>query len=182
MVGKIIRQFRQAKDWSLAELSKQSGVALSTLSRIETGRMTGTLESHVQIARSLGVRLAELYAALDPAGPATELHRAGERSRVSYSGREAHVRFLAHSSLQKRMLPVKVHLPPRKSTSRERSPDGTEKFVYVLKGLLEISVGEETVKLKPGDALYFRASLPHTFINPGTTPLLALCISAPPAL
>lgn len=181
VIGKILRQFRQAKGWSLAELSKHSGVALSTLSRIETARMTGTLESHVKIAQALGVRLAEFYAALDP-GPALELLRNEEASRVSYSGREAHVHLLSRSSLQKQMLPVKLQLPPHKSTSRERSPEGTEKFVYVLKGLLEVSVGEETVRLKPGDSLYVRASLPHGFANPGAAPVLALCVSAPPSL
>ena len=78
--------------------------------------------------------------------------------------------------------PVKLQLPPHKSTSRERSPEGTEKFVYVLKGLLEVSVAEETVRLKPGDSLYFRASLPHGFVNPGAASVSALCISTPPAL
>lgn len=181
-IGKTVRKLRQVKGWSLAELSKYSGVALSTLSRIETGRMTGTLESHVRVARALGVRLAELYTALDPAGPATELHRAEEPGRPSYSGREAHFRLLTRSSLQKQMLPAQLQLPPHKKTSREKSPEGTEKFVYVLKGQLEVSVEEETIKLKLGDALYFRASLPHHFTNPGTAPVLALCVSAPPAL
>ena len=180
-IGKVLRRLRQTKGWSLAELSKHSGVALSTLSRIETARMTGTLESHVQIARALGVRLAEFYAALE-AGPALELHQNEAASRTLYTGREAHFRLLSRSSLQKQMLPVKLQLPPHKSTSRERSPEGTEKFVYVLKGLLEVSVAEETVRLKPGDSLYFRASLPHGFVNPGAASVSALCISTPPAL
>lgn len=181
-VGKIIRQFRQAKDWSLAELSSRSGVALSSLSRMETGRMTGTLESHVRISRALGIRLTELYAPLDPAGPNTELHRAKEAARSSYTGRDTHFQLLTRSSLRKQMLPVRLELPPHKNTSREQSPEGTEKFVYLLKGHLEVSVGEETIALKPGDALYFRASLLHGFTNSGATPVQALCVSAPPAL
>ncbi len=175
-IGKTLRQLRQTKGWSLAELSKHSGVALSSLSRIETGRMTGTLESHVQISRALGVRLADLYAAVDPAGPATEIHRTQEE------GREVHFRLLTRSSLQKRMLPVRLQLNPHKNTSKERCPEGTEKLVYLLKGQLEVTVGEERIKLKTGDALYFRASLPHEFANTSTSPALALCVSSPPAL
>ena len=181
-LGRRIRQLRQGRGWSLEELSKHSGVALSSLSRIETGKMTGTLESHVQIARALAVRLSEIYAALDPAGPATEIYRAQEKTRETVVGRAACVQILAKSSLKRAMLPTEIHLGPHRDTEQKRSPEGTDKFVYLLKGNLRVSVGEETVELKAGDALYFAASRPHTFTNLGANPVMALCICSPPAL
>ena len=182
-VGKKIRQLRQSKGWSLAELAKRSGVSLSSLSRMETGKMTGTLESHMDVARAFGIRVTELYASLEPAGPAAELHRAEETStRALISGKESTFRVLTSGALQKEMLPLQVSLPPKKSTPHERAPEGTEKFIYVLKGSLEASVGEERFQLRPGDSLYFQASLPHFLTNSGSGPAVALCLSAPPAL
>lgn len=41
-IGKRIREARKAKKITLVELSNLTGVAQATLSRIETGVMTGT--------------------------------------------------------------------------------------------------------------------------------------------
>lgn len=181
-IGKKIRQLRQGKGWSLAELAKHSGVALSTLSRIETGKMTGTLESHTDVARAMGVRLTELYASIDPAGPAAEMHREEEPARSLIAGKETRLHVLTGNALQKEMLPLRITLPPKKSTPKERAAEGTEKFLYLLKGQLEVVVGEERFRLKTGDSVYFQASLPHLLANPGTSAAVALCVSSPPAL
>ena len=44
MIGKIIHKLRKDRKMTLVELAQKSGVALATLSRMENGRMTGTLE------------------------------------------------------------------------------------------------------------------------------------------
>lgn len=180
MVGKKLKELRQDKDWSLAELAKRSGVALSSLSRMETGKMTGTLDSHLRVARALGVRLAELYAGLDSAGPAVELIKEGADAVAS--GKGATLAPLASLPLQKKMLPALLHLPPKKSTQKQRGPAGSERFIYVLKGQLEATVGEETVRAVAGESIYLQASLSYTLSNPGATPLVAVSVSCPPAL
>ncbi len=181
-LGRKIRELRQAKDWSLAELAKKSGVALSSLSRIETGRMTGTLESHIRVARSMGARLSELYASLDDAGPAIEVKPAEESSDPIAAGKGAFLAVLTSSPLQKKMLPALIHLAPKKSTQRQRGPAGSERFIYVLKGQLEVTVADQKVRANPGESVYLQASLPHTLANAGSTPLSAVSVICPPSL
>jgi len=181
-IGKKMRSLRQAKDWTLADLSKRSGVALSTLSRIETGSMTGTLESHVKIARALGVRLPELYADVDPLEALVEHRRGGSPSNKFLTAKGASFMILTSAALKKKMLPVLVSLQPGKSSQREQSPVGVEKFLYLLKGHLEIAAGEEQFRMSPGDCLYFQASLPHLLKNVGSKPALALSMTCPPAV
>src|SRR5882757_9175179 len=60
-IGSKMLALRKAKRMSLTELSQTSGVQLATLSRIENMKMVGTLESHIQIAKALGVDVTELY-------------------------------------------------------------------------------------------------------------------------
>ena len=172
--GRKLREIRQKKDWSLAELAKRSGVALSSLSRMETGKMTGTLESHLRIARALGARVSELYASLDPAGPAVEVRKAEELSDPVLAGKGA--------LLQKKMLPVLVHLAPKKSTPQQRGPAGSERFLYVIKGQLEAKIGDQVARAETGESLYLQAFLPHTLSNTGSTSLLALSVTTPPTL
>ena len=181
-IGRKLREFRQAKDWSLAELAKRSGVALSSLSRMETGKMAGTLDSHLRIARALGIRLSELYAGLDAPGPAAEVKRAEEPADPLSTGKGAFLRVLASAPLQKKMLPMLVHLPPKQSTQKQRGPAGSERFLYVLKGQLEVTVGEQKVRAGPGDTIYLQASLPHLLTNAGSTPVQAVSVTCPPSL
>ena len=181
-LGRKLREMRQKKDWSLADLAKRSGVALSSLSRMETGKMTGTLESHLRVARALGARVSELYASLDPAGPAVEVRQAEETGDTLVAGKGAVLAVLASTPLQKKMLPALVHLAPKKSTQKQRGPAGSERFIYVLKGQLEAAVGDQVVRAGTGESLYLQASLPHTLMNPGSTPAVALRVTTPPAL
>jgi phosphoribosylamine-glycine ligase len=53
--GEIIHGLRKEKKITLLELSEKSGVALATLSRIENGKMTGTLKSHMNICKTLEI-------------------------------------------------------------------------------------------------------------------------------
>ncbi len=181
-IGKKIRQLRRTRDWTLADLAKRSGVALSSLSRMETGRMTGTLESHIRITRALGVRLPELYADLDAGGSPLEIRRNSEEADRLGQGKGAWLTALATGISQKKMLPVLVRLQPGRSTRQQQGPVGTERWLYLLKGKLEIVAGQEQVRLNKGDSLYLQGSLPYQLKNVGHGPALALSVSSPPAL
>ena len=176
-----MRDLRLAKDWTLAELAKRSTVALSSLSRIETDQMTGTLESHIKIARSLGIRLSELYEDLDPLGAPAE-YRQGMPPDRFVSGKGASFALLTKEGLRKKMLPVIIHLQPGKNTPREQTSAGIEKFIYLLKGSIEVTAGKEAIRMNAGDSLYLQASYPHLLKNSGSHPALILSIASPPSL
>jgi transcriptional regulator with XRE-family HTH domain len=180
-IGKKIRQLRQTKDWTLADLAKNSKVALSTLSRIETGKMTGTLESHIDIAKALGVRLPELYAQIDPNQETAEVHRGTGSGKKVTTSKGTVLTLLASGSFRKKMLPALLSLSAHKSTSSESGPAEVEKFLYLLQGQLELTVGKEKLSLKAGDSAYFQAASPHTLKNTGSGTAQILVATAPPA-
>ena len=180
-IGKKIRQLRQTKDWTLADLAKHSKVALSTLSRIETGRMTGTLESHIDIAKALGVRLPELYAQIDPNQEAVEIYRGANSAKKVATSKGTVLTLLASGSFQKKMLPALFTLSAHKSTASETGSAEVEKFLYLLQGHLELTVGKEKLTLKAGDSAYFQAACPHTLKNVGSSTAQVLVTTAPPS-
>ena len=69
-LGTHIQQIRKIRKMSLTELAQSSGVQIATLSRIENGKMTGTLGSHMNIAKALGVDITEIYQGLQENAPA----------------------------------------------------------------------------------------------------------------
>ena len=60
-IGKKIKDLRIEKGMTLGELSRKTGVATATLSRMENDHMAGTLKSHMRISKALGVSITEIY-------------------------------------------------------------------------------------------------------------------------
>ena len=182
-LGTRLRTLRTEAKLTLAELSKLSGVALATLSRIETGRMTGTLESHMAIAKTLGIPLPDLYREVAAETPLVVVHRKTQTDgdRFVY-GQGATFQMLTSKVFAKRMMPMLLTLAPGKGTQSEASQPGVEKFLYVLSGIVEAQVGADRQRLRAGEALYFAASLTHHWRNAGRTVAQCVCVTSPPAL
>jgi len=184
-IGGRLRAIRKDRNVTLLELAQTSGVDAATISRIETGRMAGTLESHLKLAKALGVKLTELYAGLEQAqgkgAVAMQPPSARTEVYVHQAGRSS-MAMLTTEILKKKLMPVLVTIEPGGSTHKEEARAGTEKFLYVLEGELEAKVGEETHALKRDTTLYFDASLPHSFRNPGRATAKCLSVVTPPAL
>ena len=184
-VGARLRALRKTQKVTLTELAKASGVDAATISRIETGTMTGRLESHMRLCTALGVKLTELYAGIEEArvrdavtvqGPLKEgevyVHETGKSSMV----------MLTTDVLKKKLMPVLVTIEPGGSTHKEEAKVGTEQFLYVLEGTLEARVGEATHALKRGSSLYLDASIPHSLKNVGKSIARCLSVVTPPVL
>ncbi len=181
-IGSRLRKLRKERDITLEELSEKSGVALATLSRMETGKMTGTLESHNSICKALGVSIAELYRELEDEDKVVESVPAHNRTEHFIHATKVKYELLVTKTLDKKIMPLLMKLGPGGKTQEEKNKPGVEKFVYILKGGFTAAIGDESYSLKHGDSLYFDASLPHSFTNNDKGEAEAICIVSPPAL
>lgn len=55
--GSLIEAAREERGWSIAELARRTGVSRSLVSRIESGLMSGSLDTVVAIAKQLDIDL-----------------------------------------------------------------------------------------------------------------------------
>lgn len=172
-LGERIRQLRKEKKITLIEVSKKTGIAQATLSRIETGTMRGTVESHEKIADVLGISLAELYAGIDKRYDKTTLTKPDER-KVTYHSKNVQIEVLTQEITKKKISPLLITLQPQSETQKEQTERGVEKFLFLLEGEVRVRLEKEEFMLKPGESLYFEASLPHQILNekPKTARLL----------
>ena len=164
-VGNRVRELRKAKKVTLVELSKQTGIAQATLSRIETGSMVGTVESHRKIAEALGLGLGELYAPLDRRYQEIVHAKKEAPRKVVHQGRGCQIEMLTQEVTKKKITPLFVTLAGNAQTAGEQNERGVEKFVWVLDGEIEVKLEKETYPLRTGETLYFDASLPHRLAN-----------------
>lgn len=181
-IGKRLRQLRKEKDITLEELSKKSGVALATLSRMENDKMTGTIQSHTSICKALGISIAELYQKLEDETKVIEPVSKSDRTEHFVHAKKAKYELLVMKAMEKKLMPLMIKISAGGETQEEKNKPGVEKFVYILSGSINAKVGNKKYPLKKGDSLYFDASLPHTLKNTSNTEAEAICIVSPPAL
>lgn len=182
LIGNIIRRLRKEKKMTLSELSERSGVALATLSRMEHGKMTGTLKSHMKICEALEIQLPEFYRELSPAGKTVQVRTREDKPDIFVHDKKHSVEVLASKVLTKKMMPVLIRLEKGASTHQDKTKPGVERFIYVVEGKVEAAIGEERYALAKEDTLYFESSLPHSFKNTGSSESRLICVTCPPIL
>lgn len=184
-IGARLRLLRKQQKMTLIELSKASEVDIATISRIETGRMTGTLECHIKLASALGAKITDVYAGIEEERikDAVTVQSGGERSNVYVhdTGRSS-LTLLTSDIFKKKLMPVLITVEANGRTNAEEAKVGTEKFLYVLEGQVEVVFGERSYSLKKSSTLYCDASVPHYFHNPARKQAKILSVVTPPVL
>lgn len=181
-LGKKLNQIRKEKRITLKDLSKKSRVAIATLSKIETGLMTGTLESHTKICKALGIPLSELYQNLESESKVVHVNRKKDDRDSFMHADGARSEILTPKITDKKMLPTLIHLGKGAKTHSDENNPGSEKFIYVLKGLLAVEINKAEYLLATGDSIYFDSSTQYVLKNKGNEPVEAFCVLTPPQL
>ena len=65
-LGRILKELRRHRNWTLREMSERSGIPVSTLSKVENDRLTLTYDKIVQLSENLEIPISELFAETEP--------------------------------------------------------------------------------------------------------------------
>jgi transcriptional regulator with XRE-family HTH domain len=180
-IGEKLHAIRKAKRISLTELSEKSGVQMATLSRIENQKMVGTLDSHMQIAKALGIDVTELYKGMSHKDALIDFGQDKNTEIFTHSD-EASFEILTKNIMNKKMMPTLIRIEEGGKTNKEQAQNGAEKFIFVLDGHVEVNVNNQTFTLHKFNTLYFDASLPHYFRNTGKGVAKLICVGTPVSL
>ena len=188
--GDTIRAIRKKLGLTLNEVGHRTGMAVSTLSKLEKGRVSLSFDKLLSISKALGVDMAEL---LEPA-PHHEAASTGLRGRrvVQRAGEGQLVEtrsykqlYLATELLHKRMTPIVVELRARTMDEFKEEFGGLirhpgEEYVYVLDGELEFhSELYAPLRLAAGDSMYFDSEMGHAYLNASEPPCRVVVSCAP---
>ena len=166
-LGKRVREIRLSHNLTLEEASQRTGLARSTLSKIENEQISPTFQAVQKLASGLDIDIPQLFATAKESRCAgrRDITRAGE-GRAHPTPTYEH-EMLASQLTNKRMLPYK-------STVRSRSFDDYpswvrhdgEEFLLVLSGKVRFySEFYEPVELEAGDSSYYDGSMGHALIS-----------------
>lgn len=167
MVGTRIKNYRESKSISLAEMAERTGLSEDQIIRIEDNKDFPSLAPLIKIARVLGVRLGTFLDDHDTLGPVVSRKKEVKES-VSFStdqtSSHTHMNYYALSSDKagRHMEPFIIQIAPKKEgVDFILSSHEGEEFIYCLEGLVEISYGPETYILEEGDSIYYDSIIAH---------------------
>lgn len=154
-VGPRLKQLRQRRDITLSDLAAETGISISTLSRLEAGLRRPTLEQLLPLARAHGVTLDELVDAPETGDPRINL-----RPIPTSDGRT----ILPLSRRPGGIQAYKFILPTGRDDAEPelRTHEGYD-WAFVLNGRLRLVLGEHDLVLEPGEAAEFDTRTPHWF-------------------
>ncbi|MGW5452408.1 MULTISPECIES: helix-turn-helix domain-containing protein [Nocardia] len=150
-IGPRLLALRRGRGLTLHELSGETGISVSALSRLETGKRRPTLDLLLPLARAHRVSLDQLIAA--PATGDPRVHLIPRRSRNGSM-------VVPLTDYPGRMQVFKQVLGP--NTPRLVTHAGYE-WLYVLAGDLRLILGEQELLLRPGEVAEFDTDQPHWF-------------------
>ena len=167
-VSRRIRGWREDDDLTLQELAELSGLATSTVQKVETGQMMPSLAVLLKLAHGLGRPISEMLA---DAGAETDVFysRACERKPLRIGGAVAAER-LSGDLLKSTLETWQVTLEPGASSGSDPMQYEGEELVVCGEGLVRFRIGDEEYLLRAGDSLHFRACIPHSWHNDGSVP------------
>ncbi|MYT75461.1 MULTISPECIES: helix-turn-helix domain-containing protein [unclassified Streptomyces] len=155
-MGPRLRAARERHGATLTGVGCATGIAVSTLSRIETGRRRPSLEMVLRLAKEYGVSLDEL-AGTAPARTPRALSFGDDKAVLPLT------RYVGGLHAHKHVLPA-VEEPP--APPRQVSHEGYE-WLCVLYGRLRLALGDRTLVLTAGDIAEFDTRTPHGVANAG---------------
>jgi transcriptional regulator with XRE-family HTH domain len=177
-VGAHLKAVRQMYGLSQRELAKRAGVTNGLISLIEQNRVSPSVSSLKKVLDGIPMALADFFT-LDLGGQPQVFFPREELSDIGTASVELR---LVGSRLAKRNMSI-LHerYAPNADTGEEMLTHAGEEGGVIVKGKIELTVGGETRILGPGDAYYFKSSLPHRFRNVGRDECELVSASSPPS-
>lgn len=146
-----LRAIRRSRGLTLAEVAGRAGMAVSTLSRLETGARRIALDHLPPLAAALGVSADDLLGARPP-DP-----RVGRQAPHDHDG----ITFWPLSAVAPPGAPRAFKMRIRVDREPDlRAHEGHE-WLYVLSGRVRLVLGDAEVEAGPGEALEFSTLTPH---------------------
>lgn len=182
--GVFLRELRTEKGWTLAEVSERTRIPVSTLSKIETGKMSLSYEKLLRLSQGLEIDITQLFAAA-AALPAA-MHTATGRRSITPAGEGPSIQTATYNYtypsadlLNKTLNPMIIDIKVRSIDDfGDLMRHSGEEYVLVLEGECEFHTDMYAPShLKTGDSAYFDASMGHGYVAVGEGPcrILSVC-------
>ena len=159
-VGKKIKKVRTQKKMTLEQVANDTGCSIDYLKSVESSKEMPAVGTLLRIARALQIDSGDLL---------KEQQDNLEARAKAYSKRTKNYAYatLTPGAENKHLKAFRVKIKAMQEHKGVGYQHEGEEFVYVLKGDIEIAVGDHVNTLKANDSLHFNSGIQHNIRNIG---------------
>lgn len=163
--GRRMKALRQEAEISMETLASDTGCSIERLQRIEADRVLPTVSEVIRISKALSVDPGSFLSAEEKESHKRKIEAYRKRTEAySYTP-------LTPGAKTKHMKAFLVQIDPCSDHDMVEYQHEGEEFIYVLKGKLEIRVGEHLRMLEQGQSIHFNSGIRHQLRNVSDVPM-----------
>ena len=163
-IGERIKALRTGQKLTLKEVSAATDLSIGYLSQLERGLTSIAQDTLKKVAAALGADADELTQR--PARGTKPVIRSYEREVLRVDGSSIIEYAMTNLGPDGAMFPRLVEIRPQRQVEEgEPYAHEGEEFVYVLEGILTLTLGGETTDLYPGDGAHYKSTVSHNWCN-----------------
>ena len=155
-----LRGLRDAMDMTVEDLAAQVGASPEDVRSYESGEHEIPVSFLFNVAQAFQVDLTVLMSGKEAHLHTASLVKNGKGMSVERR-KDYDYKSLAYRFVGRRMEPFVVTVPPKEKDQLKFNEHPGQEFIYLLKGKLEITLGDVVHVMEPGDSLYFTSRTPH---------------------
>jgi transcriptional regulator with XRE-family HTH domain len=177
-LGARLKALRDSHGMSQRELAKRAGVSNAIISMIEQNRSSPSVGMLKKLLDGFPMSLAEFFA--DDLKPRPQIFFAGSEL-VELAGGPVSYRQVGKDMTGKAIQVMHERYQPGADTGGQMLSHEAEEGGVIIRGRLEVTVGDQIRVLGPGDAYYFDSRIPHRFRNVGNDECEVVTANSPPS-
>ncbi|WP_374371922.1 cupin domain-containing protein [Dongia sp.] len=177
-LGARLKALRDSHGMSQRELAKRAGVSNAIISMIEQNRSSPSVGMLKKLLDGFPMSLAEFFA--DDLKPRPQIFFANSEL-VELAGGPVSYRQVGKDMTGKAIQLMHERYQPGADTGAQMLSHEAEEGGVIIRGRLEVTVGDQIRVLGSGDAYYFDSRIPHRFRNVGSDECEVVTANSPPS-
>ena len=159
IIGDRIKLLRISQKRTMQEIAEASDLSKSMISKIENNKTVPSVAALVKIAKALGTTISSI---LEQDDWLNAILTTKQKAQDSLTATDKGYSIYPYASgyHEKKMQPFLFLAKKGEVIPHELSHEG-EEFIYILKGQMQMQVGDVQYLLNSGDSLYFSSVLRH---------------------
>ena len=167
-IGARVKQERQARGWTLDQLTQAASVSRRMVVSVEQGTVNPSVGTLLRLSDALGVGLPALVEPPEPRR--VKVTRSGDGAEL-WTGAAGGRGVLVAGTTPPDVVELwDWSLGSGDRQSSEAHAAGTQELVHVLEGSITVEVDDQVIALEVGDAIAFPGDVDHAYANPNDKP------------
>ena len=174
-IGSRVKSFREKRNLSMRELASRAGVAVSFISKLETGKTSPTIMTLQKILEALGITVVEFFSEGSVQSSSDNIVFKRKDMKLLQSDDRQWIFAFPPSPDIKAVMSYEKYMP--KTKVREPEWHTHDICGYIISGMLTLEIPDKGIlRAKKGDAFYLKAGIEHIAKNDGDTILTMIVV------